>query len=1358
MTTLAAMELGPGTHNEVHGDATGLVIQASSIHQVVVAAARESGAPHERRGLPRRATLIGRDLELEQGRRTLLSSATRPVLLVHGPPGAGKSAFAINLAWSVADHFPGGVVYLDRSHHEDLVPVLLTALAPGCQMPGSRQEQLAKLAELLSGPRVLLLLDDVLAESALEDVIAIDSESAVLCTSRSRLTGLAGDDVMFAEIGPLRPDDAAELAGSLAKRLSDEERTRLAAVCGCLPIAVRIASARVQRNPMLSVEDYLAELADPDNGLGELRAGEKSVERIVEDSYRLLSPDQAELLATMGLLPRTTVTVDVVTAALADPLDGLTQADVRATRRMLGDLYELNLVEQVAHDAFRLHDILYRFARSKAPTDRAWRDRVIANSTLAYSARIECAVHSIGFVDEEASTPSQDNDKALAALHQDCAGVVATIEAGVAQHLWDEAKGLISLIIPVLQHLGRWVEFTTVAARMREVGERTNDAKWHASGLLNQGTAAARAGRSEEAIDLFRRCCETAVPAEELVIAETARSAYGELLLSLGHAVEAAQVIRRSLNLWRMIGDDRMLAEALSSVGKSHLVQGQWNKAESYFRNALRVARRGKITGRVSAFGVLLAEVLRLTGRADAAEAECLLALERARAVGDRGTEADALRELGMIQDRLGDPRSRFDTLTAALGVYEEVGDVRSQVSTLLLLGNAAEQLGERVEAMNCYRRCVDLAMKVDDVAHVANGMAEMANLYGEAGKHDTAEELLRQASEIAEQSGGDLLRLQVQHQFVQMLRRTGRVDETVPKLRENVKLLEKGGDSEALATARTWLGEALLHGEQWLEAASTLRLVTEGPVETVSTSTRASAFRFLATLYSRRELWSEALQAGASGVALAGDSGSKAELMHCHHTMGNVFARMEDWDGASVHYECAAELADRLQDFHSAITIRNNQAARLLRTGDRTRAITVLTDALGKAEFLGNLALVAALRNNLGSCQAEEGDLDAAVHHFELSRAAAEEIGNRDYLAQALKGLGSAAASKGDHAIGVAHTHKARLLWQEIRDWNAAAEALELELRYRREVAGDDLAAAQFPHDVDTMTSVALRARYAAEAPTASTAQPAEHATDQRTIFVAHEVRTELVDVEFEAICARLATGRRSCVACGLQLADSGPAHLVLLKSSDERPDAVTLAHPACAPSTVARLSETANLDEVRFEIECILWHGTMPGVVVDARGPWGLSDGGEPVDLFLESLRRIGFGDIGPRSAESVTGLRALPVDTVRAQLVGDRLKIRVGSDELAALPLSFYPHWYRAAARARVLLMMFGHDLRGMVADDPRYVLRAADEGNLVGAAVRLDVVPPSRTRPCVCTPRTRLKYKHCCGKAEIPGKRP
>jgi hypothetical protein len=168
-------------------------------------------------------------------------------------------------------------------------------------------------------------------------------------------------------------------------------------------------------------------------------------------------------------------------------------------------------------------------------------------------------------------------------------------------------------------------------------------------------------------------------------------------------------------------------------------------------------------------------------------------------------------------------------------------------------------------------------------------------------------------------------------------------------------------------------------------------------------------------------------------------------------------------------------------------------------------------------------------------------------------------------------------------------------------------------------------------------------------------------------------------------------------------------------------------------------------------FDVECLMLGEAPPAVVVDSHGPWGFDESGKFGDAVLNMLRQMGFVDASAVIDMSRARMLALePFPALSATLTGKTLAIRSGKKtEILKGKISFLPCWYQAA-RSGTLIAMFGNNLPGLVSDDDQYLVKAIESGNLVVAAIKLDVTPPGRNEQCVCEPRTHKKYKHCCGR--------
>jgi len=1315
-----------------------------------------SGGSPAGSSLPRNPRpVIGRCADIDQAKGWLLAGrskdeGTRPVVVVTGAPGAGKTTLAISVVRAVASSFPDGQHWIQATdagpgdEATGLLSALLTALeGDPALVPAGRQAQLLRLRTVLAGRRALIALDDLGSEQLLRELTSISGPFALVVTSRSRMTGLASDGVRFIDVGPLPEDDATRLAASIAERLTEQESRELAAACGGLPIAVSIAAAHIARRPQLEVRRFLDQITSPDDGLDELSAGQKSVEAVIEQSYRLLSADQARVMQALGTLPNTAQPADVIAAALAEDIAGLTPASKRRTRRILDSLFELNLVEEPESGRYRLHGILYRFARRRAAAaSPQWRDQVLGHACLMYRIRIEDAVYSIGYADASARVPLESNASAIQSPEHDRTGAVLLVTAACAAELWDHAISLVRAITPALEHLCRWEDIRQVYQNVREAGERTGNSDWIATALLNLGTAAAREGQGDQALGLYQQCREVANAAGDLFMANAAYTSYGDLMLGIGHVDEAIPALRHALKAWRLLDNDFMLVHTLHSMGMACVDKARLARAEAYFRNALRVAARNSIAVLLPIQGIALATVLRLKGRIDEAREECHIALERARGVGDRHSEAVALRETAILKDYPGDGDSPGGLLTAALEIYRELGDVRGQVDTLAELGATAEDDGHPEQAVRHFTDCLNLAVQAGDAGQIARSMAHLAVLHATIGQIPEAQELIEQAEEIAVQTGNSRLLAQVHDRRAYVLRLTGHASLSVPLLQRSVRMLNAAGASADLSWARVQLGWALMCDGRWLEAFNELQRVAEAPRDAANAHVRASAHRSLAVLYSRRQLSDEALDAAAQALALAREAGSASEEMHCILATANVFARIGQWPEAAAEYQRAEAMATDLRDIRTLVAVHANQASCWLAAGDTDKSLRVLSSKIDIAKRLGMADVEAAMRLNRGTSLASQGNLADAVGDFGKARAIAADLANHDIRATASLNLARAYRDQGTPDRARASAREAREIFAKVANWNDAARALVLEMQ-----------AASPDDDGAPGTATATSAIQAAGNPkTRDTGGAPQKASTGLTIHISDTVTGALRGIDVKNIYARIAKERRHCFACRLPIAETGQAELLLLRSDHADSIMVTLAHSACMQSSIVQLpSPPQEATMVRLDTECLILDADMPAIAVDCRSPQAIGEGGNVTDPFLDLLRGIGFMDVrNVITSGYPTQFTLDSTSSLKAWLAGNKLTISSGGQTvMPGAELSFLPKWYRATCGG-ALVAMFGRNLRGMVSDDPRYLIEAAESGNLVIAALRLDVSPPGRNERCICTPRTNLKFKRCCGK--------
>ncbi|QLQ38044.1 XRE family transcriptional regulator [Micromonospora robiginosa] len=287
---------------------------------------------------------------------------------VSGPPGVGKTALAIHAGHRLAPHFPDGQLYASlRGTSDDPVEVLGQLLHTlgydEPTLPGGLDARAALFRASLAGRRVLLVLDDATGHRQIEPLIPPDGSVALL-TSRLPLTGIPG--IMTLDLGPLNTATAIELmcqvVGAQRIHARPEAANQLATICGGLPLAVRIVSARLAARPSWTVEAFADRLADKRRRLDELRHGDLALRPGLELAYGALSPAARRAFALLGELD--------VPSFPEWFLAALLRTTPAAGTSALDELIDARLLETLGPDLagqprFRLHDVTRLFARER---------------------------------------------------------------------------------------------------------------------------------------------------------------------------------------------------------------------------------------------------------------------------------------------------------------------------------------------------------------------------------------------------------------------------------------------------------------------------------------------------------------------------------------------------------------------------------------------------------------------------------------------------------------------------------------------------------------------------------------------------------------------------------------------------------------------------------------------------------------------------------------------------------------------------------------------------------------------------------------------------------------------------------
>ncbi|WP_328928100.1 tetratricopeptide repeat protein [Streptomyces sp. NBC_00190] len=1327
---------------------------------------QESVLPGERR--PR---LFGREEEVSAGLDVLrrADGGGRAAVVVTGAPGIGKSDVALRISRLAAEWYPDGQFHINlalSTGTTDLVSSILHALfPPDPPLPDRRDQQLALLRTTLADKRVLLLVDDTVSEEALLEILSVDGPFALVGTSRVKLSGLSGL-VRLIDLGPLPTGPSEELVRSVAGpgRLTGEQTAALSAACAGHPLALHIAAAHLARRPRVNADRYLSEITNPDRSVKALVAGQTALQPVFQQSFDALERDQAQVFSALGVLPHMSFTIDVVAAGIAQPpLDEVDDDNLTDTAALLDSLVELSLIEQIDDDRFVMHEIQHRFARlMSAPWSGTQRADVVRHACLVTAVRVQSSTDAIGFLDEEATLPAESSTEALRSLDADRPGAVALVETARQYEAWDH---LVLLAFALTEHLrvaSHWKELDRVYQCVQEAGELAGHANWTATALHNRAVVAGHLGESQDAVDLYNRCAETARAANDAEHLFMAQLGLGTLLINLGRPRDAIEYLRSGLHYWRTVGHHQALALALANLGRAYLAVGQTRRAENYLRNSRDLSRS-------SGFGEMLptrsiATLLRSTGRVAEAAEESVRDIERARVIGSREWEAQALMDLAAVPASARPESAPAEPLKAALAIHQETGDVQGQVRALFRLGEDAAHRADLDRAATYLAQCAELAIGIGDNQHAARSLTYLASYSGGIGHHDTAESQFKVASDMAQESGSPVLQAEVLQKRAQLLWHRGRIGDAVRLLTEAEQSLAATDESRALAQVRAALGEALVVAGQWQDGARMLRSVVSGFSDAAaSPGTRARATRALAVLHSRRGLHTEALSAITRALDDCERHDDVDGVLQCRMALGNIHARAERWAEAADQYEQIQRAAAEHKDLHVLLSARAQAATCMLHTGNRDEAVALMTKNIPLADKLGMDTVLISLHTNLGTCHAKAGDHPAAAASFRTALQISERLDDSPLRATCLSNL--ARAEKALQASEAARSlaRQAFALHQALGNWPEAGETLVFLGALHHETDPDgavpSLVELVGGGPVDLCVLESLRARALGDGRDDAVV-PSPALPRLRTVRISDTVQQALAAFDLESLTLRFATSRQYCTMCNLIIDESGKAELLYLRHPDVHHLMLRLAHSHCHLSDVIELAGPApDRSPDRFDAECILFGGDRAGIVLDCHGGWGAINGSRRIEdvilrLFLESgftnLRTL-YTNSGGKPLD-LRDLPPVPGRDLQASLVDNKITISgPHGDLLPGLPLSFLPRWYERAHHGS-LIVIAGRNLPGMVADDPTYLERAILLGQAVGAAVPLAVVRPRRNAPCPCMMRQGRKFKHCCSGRE------
>lgn len=654
------------------------------------------------------------------------STETRPtVVVLHGPPGSGRTALAVRAAHELKDQFRGACVVDLRGDTTEEPPLstrdallhLLNRLgAPREQLlfreRSSAEQQVKRLGELyhqhLTGLPVTVVLDDAQDAQQVRTLVPERSDSLVLVTSRDPLdlSGLAAW-VHHLPVEALDAAGAEELLTAAAQDASGpydaESADRIRQLCGGLPLALRVAGSSLgPRSPRTLATD-----------LGAYGPVEP-IERVLWLRYTDQSEAARRLLRRLALAGRASLGAAAAAALLA--------TDEAEATRHLEELARSGLIDHVRGNRYRLHDLVRAFAQARLLDEEEPAERTAAQERLIVNYA-DLADSVLRLVDGNMSTRSDrfsphgftSLDDALRWLDDESSFITAAL-----RHAEDANQAA------VLNLLGALCDYCLLRGDLYRLGEISELAQAVDKGLLvrsvqwRTGIAARQLGELDKARATLTSVVELYMEAQHDAGAARALCSLGITLHHQGNLTEAAAKLREALDLQsapELSTDRAWTMHALAAVERD---RGHVAESLDLLTESLSLHRAGEsLHGEAWAHFQLGQLGLRM-GDVPRADEDLRAALDLYGRTRDARGEAWALTQLSRARLVAGDPSPAVDGLRQAAARHRDNEDARGEAWSLYYLGQALEETGNLDLAVRELERSRTMFSRMRDVYGLA--------------------------------------------------------------------------------------------------------------------------------------------------------------------------------------------------------------------------------------------------------------------------------------------------------------------------------------------------------------------------------------------------------------------------------------------------------------------------------------------------------------------------------------------------------------------------------------------------------------------------------------------------------------
>jgi len=667
-----------------------------------------------------KAHFVNRKQEFEYAISVLLK---RKPFVISGIGGIGKSALALQIARYLDEKasFRGGVYWCDMGGHTDTEQAIQTIAGElGVRGIGDfhSDRQLPFLASYTGERNTLLIVDNILNREVVESIVHHFQDTAVLLTTRcNRLSGELLDlTQQICSLQKLPQKDATRLllriSGKKESSLGKKETQQVKAICdlvGCHPMAVTmLGSTKSQEGSTFeAVRKDWKEILHEQNF-------EQQVFQFTYDHLSEQNCDAQTLFRYVSIFPASfsTEAVKEITASTS----------IRTTRRLLKELLQRSLTNQIEEGRFLLHDLVREFGRAKLKA--CGEKRAVVERYVNYYSLL---VERIRADFKEFHLEIKNILSAFKYSYQ-TSNVEAAITIADGLTFYLKGSGRLKMQCEL------WEKCVNLCREYKS--SLLAHALWqHSESLWNLSEFAKGEAVAQEALHKARGNQDSIT--EALCLYTLARF-YGRSNLP-----EAKTMVEEALQKSK---DARIWSLCLRLLASTYFVQGRWQEALNKFNEALAYSRATGIADEIVWTQARIGHVLNVLGRPDEAKQTLEQALALARQAGEHMAEAICLYYLGSVLDNRKQFTEAIHYYEQSLAIRKAMGATNHVGTCLHAIGYCKTCLGNHEEAEQLFKQSLKIKRELDEPRGIAPSLEWLARLAAKRGNTKQAEEYAQES------------------------------------------------------------------------------------------------------------------------------------------------------------------------------------------------------------------------------------------------------------------------------------------------------------------------------------------------------------------------------------------------------------------------------------------------------------------------------------------------------------------------------------------------------------------------------------------------------------------------------------